>query len=72
MKWPQSGGRLKYFIRLVAIGFAYFRGFGFTGVVSDPGYNYRWSIVPRHFELPQWQANFFFDSSVVGSSICSA
>jgi len=23
--WPQSGGRLKYFVRLVAIGFAYSR-----------------------------------------------
>jgi hypothetical protein len=30
------------------------------------------SIVPRHFELPQWQAYFFFDSSVTGSSISSA
>src|SRR6266513_2421865 len=29
------------------------------------------SIVPRQFELPQWQAYFFFDSSVMGSSISS-
>ena len=83
---PQLGCRLKYFMRLVAIGFAYCRErFG----VSDLGCKIRrWrlrlkicgakarpysaSIVPRQFAAPQWQANFLFDSSVIGSSISIA
>ena len=86
---PQSGPRLKYFMRLGAIGIAY------CGIApksptsaADLGLliNYagprtcryrstprcRASIVSRQFELPQWQANFFFDFSVIGSSISIA
>ena len=38
---PQPGGRLKYFVRLEAIGFAYPVAFSSS------------SIVPRQFEAPQ-------------------
>jgi predicted permease len=55
---PQSKGGLKYFIRLGAIGFAYSGGFFGSS-----------SIVPRQFEAPQRQANFFLAASVIGSSI---
>jgi hypothetical protein len=86
---PQLGRRLKYFMRLVAIGFAYCAN---RSEVTDLSYSsgpennyggrhacryrssprYSASIVPRQFELPQWQANFFFDFSVIGSSISIA
>jgi len=55
---PQAEAGLKYFVRLEAIGFAYS-----TASVSS-------SIVPRQFEAPQAQANFFLAASVIGSSIC--
>ena len=77
---PQAGRVLKYFMRLVPIGFAYG---GDRSRVSDPAKfrcrsaarqarPYSASIVPRQFEAPQWQANFLFDSSVIGSSISIA
>jgi hypothetical protein len=55
---PQPEAGLKYLMRLQAIGLAY-------SVASFSS-----SIVPRQFEAPQWQANFFLAASVIGSSIC--
>ena len=55
---PQSGRRLKDFIRLGEIGFDYRA-------------TRKASIVPRQFDAPQRHANFFLDASVIGSSISS-
>ena len=75
MNWPQPGDGLKDFMRLVGIGFAY-RGRSEVRVKKEKlrrdNQEEVSSIVPRHFELRQWQANLFFDSSVIGSSISSA